>query len=116
MDISKLFDFSEVAIGDILTRICDKVFKKLQLYEAEVIAINDEIITCRVLIDIYRTMEFVKSTGVSTHGIDYGFIINRSYKKTADFPEEVTFVLKKFIKTNEHASDTLAIARHIAAN
>lgn len=116
MNIEKLFDFSTVTVGDKLTRVCGKVCKKLQLYEAEVIGINKGTITCKVLVDIDQTMQFEKSTGVSKDGIDYGFIINRSYKKTTDFTEEITFVLKKFIRKNDQNNHTLKIARHIVVN
>ncbi len=62
-------DLSNVKVGDILQRIYEKTS-----WDAKVLEINDDEIICEIIVDQPRIMKFNRKTGISTLGIEYGYI------------------------------------------
>ncbi len=61
--------------GDKLTRVIEG-FKNKPNWENEAIieSITKNTVTCKVLVDQWRTMKFNRNTGIAIDGIDFGWI------------------------------------------
>ncbi|MFZ2664414.1 MAG: hypothetical protein WAX66_03560 [Patescibacteria group bacterium] len=73
--IIKSDDFSNVYIGQKLFRVMESLDEgKPWISDAVVTDITDTKIICTVDVDVPRTMEFDRKTGISIDGRDYGWI------------------------------------------
>ncbi len=72
---SSLRDFSKVQVGNSILRVFDGT-----VWEAKVVEVTDGTISCKIIVDVPRTMEFSRDNGISTHGEDYGYILNYPYE------------------------------------
>lgn len=65
---------NSVKVGDILVRCLNGFREEIWRSDACVTRVTDTVITCVVLVDVYRTMEFDKQTGINLLGKDYGWL------------------------------------------
>lgn len=90
--MNQLFDFSNVQVGDKLTRIIYNLWTN----EALVTGLNEQEIQCSVLVDRIRNMTFNRETGVHTEDLKFGLIVNRS-GQGKEFVEQLKRDLHKYL-------------------
>ena len=64
----------EPKVGDVLDRVMHGFRDELWRMDARVTKIEGNVVTCVVLVDYYRTMEFDLHTGINLLGPDYGWL------------------------------------------
>ena len=66
---------TDIKVGDTLQRVMDGPGKSPPWrFRAEVIEVSKDRITCTVLADCPRRMEFDRKTGINVNGIEYGWL------------------------------------------
>ena len=83
--MNTLFDLTKVHEGNIIIRVCGEIFGKACFDEAEVATIRENVITCKVYVDLPRTMDFFQSNGVNINGKKFGYLINQNYNEVVNF-------------------------------
>jgi hypothetical protein len=94
--MNPLFDFSELQVGQKLTRI----IYNLWISKATVSELTDTTVKCIVIVDIARSMVFDRRTGVNVHGSNFGLIVNKIGEGRA-FVEKLKRELRDSLDKND---------------